>query len=98
MKLAELDPRWYVAINDGPRVGFTFDCPHCPEGDRHRLAVAVHEDGLIDPEPDNPKCWPPGYVWEMSGGESWDTLTLKPSVDASKYGHWHGFITAGMIS
>lgn len=25
------------------------------------------------------------------------TLTLTPSVDASKHGHWHGFITNGEI-
>lgn len=97
MRLADLDPRWYVATKLGPRVGFTFNCPHCPSDDPHRLGVAVHQDGLIDPEPENPKCWPPGHVWEMTGGEFWDTLSLTPSVDASKAGHWHGFITNGQI-
>jgi hypothetical protein len=102
LKLLDLNPHWYVATEGGSIVGFTFDCPHCPEGDRHRLAVAVHEDGLIDPEPGNPRCWPPGYVWQMSGVASLDQsgfvfLTLTPSVDASKAGHWHGFITNGEI-
>jgi hypothetical protein len=78
-------------------MGFTFDCPHCPANDRHRLSVAVHQDGLIDPEPDNPKCSTPGYVSSMTDGENWDTLSLIPSVDASKSGHWHGFITNGEI-
>jgi hypothetical protein len=97
MKLRELDPRWYSAQDNGPKVGFTFNCPHCSSDDLHRLGVAVHQDGLIDPEPSNPKCWPPGYVWEMSGGENWDTLSLTPSVDASQFGHWHGFIKNGNI-
>lgn len=96
MRLTELNPRWYAAVEGGPRVGFTFDCPHCPADDKHRLGIAVHQDGLIDPEPENKKCWPPGFVW-TSGGDSWDTLTLTPSVDASKSGHWHGFITNGEI-
>ena len=95
MRLTDLDPRWY-AVN-GKRVGFTFNCPHCPPSDVHRLGIAVHQDGLIDPEPDNKRFWPAGYVWEMTGGGSFDTVSLMPSVDASKSGHWHGFITNGEI-
>lgn len=96
MRLVELEPRWYVATEGGPRVGFTFNCPHCSSSGV-RLGVAVHQDGLIDPEPDNPRCYPPGYVWEMTGGQHWDTVTLAPSVDASSSGHWHGFIQNGEI-
>lgn len=97
MRLTDLEPRWYVAGEGGPRVGFTLNCPHCPADDLHRIAVAVHQDGLIDPEPDNPKCGAAGYVWEMTGGDDWATLSLTPSVDASNAGHWHGFITNGEI-
>lgn len=97
MRLTKLEPRWYTASDGGPRVGFTFNCPHCPPEDPHRLGVAVHQDGLIDPEPDNPKCWPPGHVWSITGGESWETISLMPSVDASASGHWHGFITNGEV-
>lgn len=96
MRLSELDPHWYAARENGPRVGFTFECPHCLGGGQ-RLAVAVHEDGLIDPDPQGSTI-PPGFIWEMTGDGTWDTISLTPSVDASKVGHWHGFITNGGIS
>lgn len=31
-------------------------------------------------------------------GETFENLTLTPSIDASKWGHWHGFITNGAIT
>jgi hypothetical protein len=34
--------------------------------------------------------------WQASG-ETFDTLTLTPSVDVGGFGHWHGFITNGEI-
>lgn len=101
MRLSDLEPRWYrVPVQDCSdetvRVGFTFNCPHCT-GSAQRLAVPVHQDGLVNPHPDDNNCLHLGHVWEMTGGESWDTLTLTPSVDASATGHWHGFITNGEI-
>lgn len=39
---------------------------------------------------------PPGVYWQRSG-DNFETLTLSPSVDASKAGHWHGFITNGEV-
>jgi hypothetical protein len=48
----------------------------------------VHELGTFDV--------PPGIIWTRTG-ETFDTLTLTPSVDASASGHWHGFITNGEI-
>jgi Family of unknown function (DUF6527) len=35
-------------------------------------------------------------VWKRNG-ETFADLTLAPSIDASKSGHWHGFITNGEI-
>lgn len=53
----------------------------------------------MDPEPENPNGFAaPPYVWTLHGDEDFRTLTLTPSVDASKAGHWHGFITNGEIS
>lgn len=99
MRLVDLNPRWYTAVEGGPNVGFTFECPHCVrEGEGWRLGVAVHEHGLFDPEPENLRQFPPGAVWEMTGGPEWDTISLTPSVDGSKAGHWHGFITNGEAS
>jgi hypothetical protein len=39
---------------------------------------------------------PPGYHWNRSG-ETFETLSLHPSVDASRSGHWHGHIENGLI-
>lgn len=38
---------------------------------------------------------PPGMVWARAGGDSFDSLTLSPSVDASRIGCWHGFVQNG---
>jgi hypothetical protein len=35
-------------------------------------------------------------LWQRAG-DTFDTLTLSPSIDASKHGHWHGFIQGGEI-
>lgn len=39
-------------------------------------------------------CVPPGCLWTRRG-ETFETLTLSPSVDASRAGHWHGFVSGG---
>lgn len=39
---------------------------------------------------------PPGIIWRRTG-DTFQTLTLSPSVDASRSGHWHGHVTAGEI-
>lgn len=36
-------------------------------------------------------------LWHREG-DSFETLTLTPSVDASHFGHWHGFITNGDVT
>ena len=37
---------------------------------------------------------PPGFLWQRTG-ETFEDLTLTPSVDASPAGCWHGFVTKG---
>lgn len=95
MKLTELEPRWFVVEEGGPRVGLTFLCPHCKA---ERLGVAFHHTGREAVEDSyifahaNEK-----HIWGMSG-EDFHDLTLTPSVDASASGHWHGFITNGEVT
>lgn len=37
---------------------------------------------------------PPGHLWTRTG-TTFEALTLSPSVDFSRGGHWHGFLKAG---
>lgn len=109
MKLTELDPRWFTfhgwASASPFRVGMTFLCPHCRN---ERLGVLF--DKPIDP--DNVALSPTaGFdydpvkfgaglnmrVWNRTG-DTFETLTLTPSIDGSGVGHWHGFITNGEIA
>jgi hypothetical protein len=36
-------------------------------------------------------------VWTRVNGETFDTLSLQPSIDASAWGCWHGHITNGEV-
>jgi hypothetical protein len=64
-------------------------------------AAAFHPHGfhtILECEPDAHHL---GLEWTISGDEdctSFDNVSLTPSVDASKYGHWHGMITDGMCA
>lgn len=100
MLLADLDPRWYTFAHTAKgvdiRLGLTFLCPCCKE---QRLGVAfdppIYPHGWL-----NASNWKPtGKEWRRTG-DTFDTLTLTPSIDASAVlsGHWHGSITNGAIS
>lgn len=110
MKLTDLDPEWL--IKDGQRVGFTFLSPSGPQNGVHWrqscfvipspptreqwvLFEAVHgEDFEVQ------GCTA-GVTWSIEGGihNAWfETLTVKPSIDGSAGGQWHGFITNGEVA
>lgn len=94
---------------DRGAMGLSFECPHCvaleqragvswPRGLREhdsqrviRLVVwfANPVDGGL-PTDDATTLW-------QRTGETFETLTLSPSIDASHFGHWHGFIRNGVI-
>ena len=94
LRLVDLAPHWYCLEEGGLRVGLTFECPHCRT---QRLGVTFHEKGqeaITDPyihAHSDAK-----FIWTKTG-DSFENLTLFPSVDASKTGHWHGWITNGEI-
>lgn len=99
MRLAELRPKW-VTLNGWKMaeqfsVGVSFDCPHCNE---KRLAVMF---------------WPPidpagllGRMFELPdngghkrvSGDTFDTLTLQPSIGFDNPPHFHGHITNGEVT
>ncbi len=98
MNLTALAPKWYVLHDGGPKSGLTFQCPHCLT---QRLAVAFHPHGeqmMLEHEPEAHHLGP---EWTLTGDDdfhSFEHVTLTPSVDASKFGHWHGWITNGEIT
>ena len=96
MKLVDLDPRWFVLQEGGPRVGLSFLCPHCQ---LERIAVPFHHEGreamedgyILARHGANDR----GHIWTLSGADAFESLSLSPSIDASSSGHWHGFVTNG---
>jgi predicted RNA-binding Zn-ribbon protein involved in translation (DUF1610 family) len=112
MRLLELDPRWCTASSvesTDQKQGVTFLCPHCRA---RRLGVffdlpicgsppvdlaAFHHDRLRADEHPFDDIHIGQVLWHRVSGETFDTLTLTPSIDASAFGCWHGFITNGEI-
>ena len=106
VKLIDLSPRW-IGLNNWASpsffaVGVSFLCPHCdvhaPEHGpdrRRRLAVMfwppIDPDKLLDRVFDLPDS---GSHRRVSG-ESFDTLTIEPSIGFDSIGHWHGRLTNG---
>lgn len=101
MKLAELSPRWIH-----PNV-FVFRCPHCRNVwlSCKDVAMADKEQAdllrVADLEPHGPRYGSvmtvPGMAWRFEGRD-FATMTVTPSIDASKARHWHGRITNGEIA
>lgn len=103
MRLIDLNPRWIGlygwASPDPFYTGISFECPHCRT---QRLAVGIYPP--IDPSGHVGKDFewrkeftPTQPVWDRTG-DTFDTISLSPSVDASAIrigGHWHGHITNG---
>lgn len=96
-RLVDLFGEW-VHDRDGRRVGVKFICPTCPavEG---APTIAV----LFANPPDGGPPVPAGSSlpgendgrrWQRSG-DTIETLTLAPSVDCSRCGHWHGIVSNG---
>lgn len=103
MKLTDLNPQWLdaggenVCKADGspaPRqrgAGISLNCPCGNRDEDHRLYVpfAVALDGT-----------PGGYGekgWQRTG-DTFETLTLTPSILRHGGCGWHGYITAGQVT
>lgn len=109
MKLIDLKPRWIDLFNwSHPsifHVGVSFLCPQCdvnlPEhGEKRRQRLAVQFWPPIDPDKllgtlfELPEL--PTYHRRIQG-DSFETLTLEPSIGFESFGHWHGRIINGVI-
>lgn len=111
MKLVDLKPKWihlpgtdYVGA---PRIviGVTFLCPHCQpqtcptcghKPDHKRLAVNFWPP-ITDCDLDRMTPIPHEKWHNRVSGETFDNLTLNPSIGFDGIGHWHGRITNGGI-
>jgi hypothetical protein len=102
LRLIDLNPRWFVDadiviggvnrhFDNRHGMGITFDCPCC--GGQTRLGVWIANPVDGGPPTDDADV---SHRWQRTG-ETFETLTLQPSIDASGAGHWHGYITAGEI-
>ena len=109
MRLADLEPRWIgfgYPLPECPgavwHIGISFLCPHCRT---QRLAV------LFEPEIESggirekfshwdsyKEIKSSRFIWNRKGGETFETLTLMPSINAEWAGHWHGHIDNGEVS
>lgn len=91
MRLTDLDPNFWTAEAGRAGQGITFLCPCCLT--QH---LGVWFANPVDGGPPAPPELSPAPRWQRSG-DTLETLTLSPSIDASASGHWHGFIVDGEI-
>lgn len=108
VKLVELEPKWLM--RDGVRVGLVFRCPcqkctpqkfdwlscYCVPMSNLRqqyelLKTVIPQEQLQDVVPVKRD-----FAWSFVG-DSFETLSIAPSIDASASGNWHGHITKGAI-
>jgi hypothetical protein len=100
MKLADLNPRWFAEEGRHGQ-GVMFDCPCATcaplprfgESDDptapYKKAAGVYFDRPLDGGPPIR-----GPTWTRAG-DTFETLSLSPSVFISPPDHWHGFIING---
>ncbi len=94
MKLVDLEPRW---ISGGGRrgLGLMLNCPgKCCTGPGAVERIPVW---FANPLDGGPTASADGRGWQRTG-DTFEALTLTPSIDASRSGHFHGFITAGEVT
>jgi len=107
MKLTDLNPRWFSVGRDNKNIaGISFLCPCCK---KIRFGVRVNhsEPHIIQVERDPEITHISSQVWKISGDNpsfnglnhgGFENVSLTPSIDGSKSGHWHGFITNGEVT
>lgn len=106
MRLVDLNPTWQrwfhekdIPFGQPPTwhaIGMSFDCPV------HRTH-RVHVDFAVPF--DDVKPVPRIHLWQRTG-DTFETLTLAPSVDYTRYDNgelrdptcWHGFVQNGNVT
>ena len=88
MRLVDCNPKW-IGKEERRGLGIYFDCPCC-DGD---ICIGVYFENPIDGGSPAEKQKP---LWTRIG-DDFENLTIKPSIDGSGSGHWHGHVTNGEI-
>lgn len=90
-RITELHAEWVE--QDRRVVGVRFVCPNC-----RACTIGVLFENPPDGGAPAPNVQKPhnnaGRRWQRTG-DTLETLTIRPSIDASAYGCWHGFVTNG---
>jgi len=107
MRLIDREPHWVTlqgwSADDPFYVGVSFLCPHCPF-ERCPTCGTAKGRRIVASfwPPIDPANWLPRISLRQSdkfhtrvSGETFDTLTLRPSVRIE--GHWHGTIENGEL-
>lgn len=90
MRLSELNPQ-FLDAHDGRRgVGVQFDCPCGNRDENHGCFIPfdVALDGSTGVNGER--------GWKRTG-DTFETLTLTPSIQRLEACRWHGFITNGEV-
>ena len=98
MKLIDLDPKWLspdVFIFRSPTGnGDLLTCKRVPMSRKEQYALIYEKNPQYKGIP--VVMTRDETAWNFSGHD-FSTLTVTPSIDASKSGNWHGFIVNGEI-
>lgn len=100
MRLTDLNPRWVSGGGEGitrngqpvPErrgVGVSFDCPCVKCGERTYIPFENPLDGGPAYDTDHDR-------WQRTG-DTFETLTLVPSILRRLGCGWHGFVTHGVV-
>ncbi len=90
-RLVDLSPAWLTTGNGRAGMGIIFECPHCDGASN----VGCWFANPLDGGPPAPAGEEPAPRWHRTG-DTFDMLSITPSIDASASGHWHGFVTNGV--
>lgn len=110
MRLIDLKPHW-IGLNGWAAaepfyMGVSFLCPHCPvdapeHGPTRRRRLVVIFTPPIDPADWLSRMVVPEMLTgahKRVRGDTFETLTIEPSIGYDSIGHWHGRITDGNIT
>lgn len=95
MKLTDYDPRFSRIQGEDRLTYLSFRCPCAPTCEmRIHVAFTPALDGSETPAIHKP--------WKRSGGDTFETITLAPSIWFHGEDHppckgWHGFLTNGEL-